>query len=152
MTAQYYSAKQNFLDDIIAELQEYCDITVLSRDKTQFLHYSNERFKYIQLPEKPLSFDDIASSCSLFIGAGGSMTRELAMIGVSTISVYQGDLLEVDKLLISKKIMHYDPALTASKVLTHLANIGNTAPSMELIDTGRSSYQLFKQEINSFAG
>jgi predicted glycosyltransferase len=150
LTAQYYNGKQNFLDDIISELQETCRVTVLARDKTQFMHYSQKRFNHIHLPATPLSFDQVAINCTLFIGAGGSMTRELALIGVPTISVYQSNLLDVDEVLISRGLMIHDPKLTAEKVNSYLKNIQNTQPSNELMDIGKSAYQLFKKEINTF--
>ena len=150
LTAQYYNGKQNFLDDIISELQDTCTVTVLARDKTQFTHYSQKRFRHIRLPESPLSFDQIATNCSLFIGAGGSMTRELALIGIPTISVYQSDLLDVDEVLISSGLMIHDPKLTAEKVHYYLNNLQNTPPSNELMDIGKSAYQLFKKEIYTF--
>lgn len=151
LTAQYYNGKQNFLDELINELQYQYDITVLTRDTTQATHYAHHRFSNIHLPPKPLSFDEIASNCTLFIGAGGSMTREMAIIGIPTISVYQGELLEVDKLLVSRGLMKYDPDLTPVKLQALIANIELAAPSTELIDSGKSAYQLFKQEINRFS-
>lgn len=148
LTAQYYNGKQNFLDELIIELQYQYDITVLPRDTTQAMHYAHHLFCNIQLPPKPLSFDEIASNCTLFIGAGGSMTREMAIIGIPTISVYQGELLEVDKVLVSKGLMHYDPELSAEKLHDLVANMELKKPSTELIDSGRTAYQLFKQEIS----
>ena len=150
LTAQYYNGKQNFLDDIIAELQDTCRVTVLARDKTQLAHYSQKQFNHIQLPVAPLSFDHIATNCTLFIGAGGSMTRELALIGVPTISVYQSDLLDVDEILISRGLMIHDPKLTTEKVYDYLKNIQDTKTSNELMDIGKSAYQLFKKEIYTF--
>lgn len=150
LTAQYYNGKQNFLDDLIDELQYQCDITLLPRDATQSMHYAQSRFSSIHIPPKPLSFDEIATYCSLFIGAGGSMTREMAMIGIPTISVYQGELLEVDKLLVSKGLMLFEPELTADKLLELLVHYENSAPSNELIDNGKHAYHLFKQTINRF--
>ena len=149
-TAQYYNGKTNFLDDLINELQYKFNITVLPRDIIQATHYAQERFRNIHLPINPLSFDEIASKCILFIGAGGSMTREMAMIGIPTISVYQGKLLEVDKLLVSKGFMHHEPDLTKAKLISFLSNIEASPPSTELIDTGKSAYELFKHEINRF--
>jgi predicted glycosyltransferase len=78
------------------------------------------------------------------------MTRELALIGVPTISVYQSNLLDVDEVLISRGLMIHDPKLTAEKVNSYLKNIQNTQPSNELMNIGKSAYQLFKKEINTF--
>jgi len=79
LTAQYYSAGTNFLDDALISLQKQYSITVLPRDKTQLNHYKQSRFYALNVPDKPLRFSEIAEDCSLFIGAGGSMTRELAV-------------------------------------------------------------------------
>jgi hypothetical protein len=46
--------------------------------------------------------------------------------------------------------MIHDPKLTAEKVNSYLKNIQNTQPSNELMDIGKSAYQLFKKEINTF--
>ena len=126
LTAQYYKAKENFLDDMICELQEKYHITILARDKTQLAHYKQKKFKKIQVPVKPLKFDEIASNCSLFIGAGGSMTRELAILGIPTISVYQDELLAVDKYLISQGILIHEPEITAKVVEDYINSINHS--------------------------
>lgn len=71
LTAQYYSGKLNFLDTFLIELKEKYSITILVREESQLKHYSQLKFSGIYVPEKPLSFEDVAISCSLFIGAGG---------------------------------------------------------------------------------
>lgn len=147
LTAQYYKGKQNFLDDTIIALQHQYEITVLARDKTQLAHYKQEKFSKVNVPDKPIDFDTIARNCTLFIGAGGSMTRELAILGVPTISVYQDDLLEVDKYLIEKKVMIHEPNLTAAVVEKYLQSLQNKAPETEIMDKGKKAYELLKHEI-----
>lgn len=149
-TAQYYNGKLNFLDDIIISLQHKYRITVLTRNEAQIMHYSDPVFSEIILPLQPLTFEDIATQCTLFIGAGGSMTREIAMLGIPTISVYQEDLLAVDKLLINKGLTWHEPNLTTEKVEYYLNQIPNTSPDLELMKQGKSTYQLFKNQIYSF--
>src|SRR5690606_36162608 len=95
-TAQYYSGKINFLDSLLINLKYQYDFTILVRDKNQFKHYTQFKFLNIKVPSNTLDFNEIASDCLLFIGAGGSMTREMAIMGIPTISVYQADLLDVD--------------------------------------------------------
>ncbi len=147
LTAQYYKGKQNFLDDTLCALQHKYDITILARDKTQLAHYTQEKFAKINVPEKPIDFDTIAKACTLFIGAGGSMTRELAILGVPTISVYQDDLLEVDKFLIEKKVMKHEPNLTVATVEDYLRTLSNKAPESEIMQKGKAAYNLLKHEI-----
>ena len=146
-TAQYYNGNQNFLDDLINELSSQFNITILPRTKEQSDHYSGNFFNSIKVAEKPLSFETIANDCDLFIGAGGSMTRELAMIGIPTISVYQGDLLEVDKLLIENGLMQHAKTISSNDVirLSHqlpIANQGNT-----LMGKGKQAYDILYNTI-----
>lgn len=149
-TAQYYKGKENFLDDTITALQQKYQITVLPRDANQAKHYKQEKFNATAVPDKPLSFDFIAANCSIFIGAGGSMTRELAILGIPTISVYQDELLEVDQFLIAKGLMLHEPSLTAEKVEQYIQGLQNKPPALELMNKGKAAFNLFKQEIKKF--
>jgi hypothetical protein len=149
-TAQYYKGKENFLDDTILALQDQYSIIVLPRDTNQHNHYKQEKFSKTIVPEKPLSFDAIAADCTLFIGAGGSMTREMAILGIPTISVYQDELLDVDQFLLQKGLMLHEPNLTPEKVINFLEKLKNTPPSLELMDKGKQAYQLFKTELLKF--
>ena len=149
-TAQYYNSKLNFMDGIIMHLQYKYDITVLTRNASQLAHYQGDNFSATNVPNEPLDFDQIATDCTLFIGAGGSMTREIAMLGIPTISVYQADLLDVDRVLISKGLTWHEPDLTVEKVESYLKQIPNKIPDLELMNQGKKTYSLFKNEILSF--
>lgn len=149
-TAQYYKGKQNFLDDTIIELKDKYSITVLPRDKNQSEHYAQAKFKGVHVPEKPMSFDEIAAKCTVFIGAGGSMTRELAILGIPTISVYQDDLLDVDGYLLKQGLMLHEPSLTSQKLEQFINSLENQSPSLELMDKGKQAYELFKTQILKF--
>lgn len=149
-TAQYYNGKQNFLDDTILKLQNKYTITILPRDANQAAHYKQPKFSAITVAEKPLSFSTIAANCTLFIGAGGSMTRELAILGIPTISVYQDALLEVDRYLIAHKLMMHKPQLEAVEVEEYIKSLKTKAPDLELMEKGKQAYTLFKNEILKF--
>lgn len=147
-TAQYYSGKENFLDNIIQTLKSEYSITILPRNEEQRSHYSSERFSGVTIPQSILSFDDIVKDCSLFIGAGGSMTREMALMGIPTISVYQDKLLSVDEQLIKKRLMFYRPDLTTQDVeqLMKKTNKANTS----FMENGQLAYNLFIKTINKY--
>ncbi len=149
-TAQYYKGKENFLDDTILALQDKYKIIVLPRDDNQSAHYKQEKFHNTVVPDKPLGFDAIAADCTIFIGAGGSMTREMAILGVPTISVYQDDLLEVDTFLLSKRLMLHEPNITPEKVISYIESLKNAPPALELMNKGKQAYNLLKQEILKF--
>lgn len=142
-TAQYYMGKLNFLDNLLLEIQDLYNITILVRDSNQFEHYSQAQFKNIKVPNNTLEFEDIAESCLLFIGAGGSMTREMAIIGIPTISVYQGALLDVDQFLISEKLMFHETELTKDKLENILCETKKNSNTNSLMEKGKCAYDLF---------
>ena len=149
-TAQYYKGKENFLDEMLLTLQHKYKICVLTRDNQQYIHYKQDKFDKLNVPDKPIDFETIATECTIFIGAGGSMTRELAILGIPTISVYQDELLDVDGYLLEKKLMRHEPNLTEEKVDSFLNELNQQSPSLELMEEGKKAFQLFKTEIIKF--
>lgn len=149
-TAQYYKGKENFLDEMLLTLQHKYKICVLTRDNQQYIHYKQDKFEKLNVPDKPIDFETIATECTIFIGAGGSMTRELAILGIPTISVYQDDLLDVDGYLLEKKLMRHEPNLTTEKVDSFLNELNQQSPSLDLMEKGKKAFQLFKTEIIKF--
>ena len=75
------------------------------------------------------------------------MTREMALLGVPTISVYQDDLLEVDQLLIEDGLMWHELKLTTNKVDQYLQKISNNSTNSSFIDQGKEAYQILKKSI-----
>jgi uncharacterized protein len=149
-TAQYYNGKHNFLDKLIFALQDEYVITILARDKSQQLYYSSHESLRTQVPVLPLSFDEIAIQCTVFIGAGGSMTRELAAIGIPSVSVYQSELLNVDKWLISKGLLVHDPDLTPVKLKRYSKQLQENSGDNVVMKDGEMAYALFKKTIDLF--
>lgn len=145
--AQYYSAKQNFMDGIIKDLKDKYEVVILPRTADQAEYYSTEEFKGVTVCKKPLPFEEIAKDCLLFIGAGGTMTREMAVIGIPTISVYQDALLDVDKYLIKEGIMMHDMNLTSEKVESVLREVKSKEASPVLLEKGERAYNLIKEQI-----
>ncbi len=124
-TAEYYAGGTDFMDELLLELQGDFELILLPRDNWQLAHYQESAFSGVQVAEKPLGLADIIRRCSLFIGAGGTMTREAAVLGVPTISIYQDNLLDVDRYLVSQGLMAHNPALTSQYVRDFLAAAKN---------------------------
>jgi predicted glycosyltransferase len=78
------------------------------------------------------------------------MTREMAILGIPTISVYQDDLLDVDSFLLSKGLMLHEPNITPEKVTSYIESLQNAPPALELMNKGKEAYNLFKNEILKF--
>jgi hypothetical protein len=146
-TAQYYKGEKFFLDNVLVELAEQVDVVLLPRGKEQAQHYKNEKFSKIKVVTGAIDLALIAPSCSLFIGAGGTMTREMAVLGVPTISVYQDQLLDVDGYLLSIGAFVHMPNLTAKDALDYLHNCARLPPNTELLEKGQSAFNLIVSEL-----
>jgi uncharacterized protein len=146
-TAQYYKGSRNFLDDLILGVKDKMNVIVLPRGKDQGLHYRGEQFAGIRVVDTALDIADIAPDCDLFIGAGGTMTREMAVLGIPTVSVYQDELLDVDRYLLGVGALVHDPELTAAKLLNMLKSAARKPPDRALLDKGRHAYAMIKSAI-----
>jgi uncharacterized protein len=146
-TAQYYKGSRNFMDDLLLGMKDHVDIVLLPRGTAQGTHYRDARFSGIEIVTTALDIADIAPDCDLFIGAGGTMTREMAVLGVPTISVYQDELLDVDRYLLEVGAFTHLPALTAPEALGVLARAQQRPPNRELLEKGRAAYELVKNTL-----
>lgn len=149
-TAQYYNGKNQFMDDLILMLREKYSITILPRGAEQAKHYQREKFKGIHVAEKPIPLEEIYKKCNLFIGAGGSMTRELAYLGVPTVSVYQDNLLEVDKYLIKNKYMYFS-ANPSIEEINDFINSQSVSNNKELLQMGIQAFEMINLKIAEYA-
>ncbi|MHB8861484.1 MAG: DUF354 domain-containing protein [Pirellulaceae bacterium] len=140
-TAQYYAGSENFMDQLILELVANGRVVVLPRDSVQKEYYRQERFRNVEVPDKPLALSDIFEQCNLFIGAGGTMTREAAVMGIPTVSVYQGDLLDVDRYLIQTRYLLHCPNLKRETLLAAVRAAVRQQPSAELLKMGELAYR-----------
>jgi len=86
-------------------------------------------------------------ACDLFIGAGGTMTREAAVLGIPTISIYQDELLDVDKYLIKKGLMVHKRDLSPEFVVELLKKGDRKEPEREMLKKGKEAYELIKSVL-----
>jgi len=146
-TAQYYKGSRNFLDDLLLGMKDHVDIVLLPRGREQGVHYQDAKFEGIRVVTSALDIADIAPDCDLFIGAGGTMTREMAVLGIPTISVYQDALLDVDRHLLAIGAYEHRPALTAKDAMDYLEQSMQRPPNRELLEKGRVAYAMIKAAI-----
>jgi uncharacterized protein len=147
MCGQNYKGERNFLDNLLMGIKEHVSVTLLPRGKAQGVHYSDTRFSGVRIVDTALDIADIAPDCDLFVGAGGTMTREMAVLGIPTISVYQDALLDVDRHLLERGAFLHRPSLTARELLDVLVETARKPPDRVLLDKGRQAYQQIKHEI-----
>ena len=146
-TAQYYKGRLNFLDEVLLKIRAHAEIIILPRGEEQAKHYKENKFIGIKVSDKVYGLPEILQYCNLFIGAGGTMTREMAVLGVPTISVYQDALLDVDRYLLAIGQMVHKPDLTADFVLNYLRDRSRKPPRHDLLTKGREAYNLIKSEL-----
>jgi len=146
-TAQYYKAGINVLDELLRGLKDEASVTLLPRDREQAKHYAKPRFKGISVVAGALDIAQIALDCDLFIGAGGTMTREMAVLGIPTISVYQESLLDVDRYLLAHEALLHRPSLTAAEALRYLEQSTRRPANRELLRKGRLACDMIKSAI-----
>ncbi|MCC7487564.1 MAG: DUF354 domain-containing protein [Burkholderiales bacterium] len=146
-TAQYYKGSRNFLDGLILGMKDRTDVTLLPRGGEQGTHYRDPRFAGVRVVDTALDIADIAPDCDLFIGAGGTMTREMAVLGIPTISVYQDELLDVDRYLLRTGAFVHNPGLGAREALDYLDSASIRPPDRELLAKGKAAYELVKATI-----
>jgi predicted glycosyltransferase len=146
-TAQYYTGSRNFMDDLLLGMKDSVDIVLLPRGKEQGVHYQSSKFNGIRVVTTALDIADIAPDCDLFIGAGGTMTREMAVLGIPTISVYQDELLDVDRHLLDVGAFSHMPSLTAEQALEFLADAKQRPADKRLLEKGEAAYDLIKRTI-----
>jgi len=145
--AQYYKGDLNFLDPLIQNLKNDNDIIILPRGGEQAKHYLQQEFSGITVQAQPLSLEEIVFDCNLFIGAGGTMTREIALLGIPTISVYQDELLKVDEFMMFRGLLEHEPDLNSDQVEYILKNREAKAANTELLDKGNVARNLILEEL-----
>jgi len=146
-TAQYYKGKRNFIDKLLVGIRDKYETILLPRGKVQETYYRKDRFRGVIVAEKSMNLNKIMANCDLFIGAGGTMTREAAVLGIPTISIYQDVLLDVDNYLIEKGYMIHNKHLDAEYVTDYLEKKNKRPPDNELLGKGKAAYDLIKNTI-----
>lgn len=146
-TAQYYNGSTNFTDDLLVALKDKVDVNILPRSAEQAAHYQSSRFHGVRVVQEALDVEQIAPACDMFIGAGGTMTREMAVLGVPTISVYQDRLLDVDRYLLRRQSFLHRPRLDAVEALARLHEASARPADGLLLEKGRAAYRMIKLEI-----
>jgi predicted glycosyltransferase len=146
-TAQYYRGAHNFLDALLIGMRDAVDVTVLPRGAEQRDYYRGAQFDGIRVVTRPIDIEELAPACDMFIGAGGTMTREMAVLGIPTISVYQDELLDVDRYLLGQGAFLHRTRLGAQEALDYLDGAQRRPPDTQLLQKGRQAYELIKSVV-----
>ena len=84
-----------------------CPIDVIPRNLDQADYIRRLNMPFVNILDSLLSLEEICKRYMVFVGAGGSMCRELALLGVTVVSVFQHESgLSVDNYLKSRGLMY----------------------------------------------
>lgn len=120
----YVSDKESTIIPIISKLIEECDesiqIVALPRYMEQISIIRDVFHNRIIVPKNVIDGPSLLFFSSVFIGAGGTMTAEAAMLGVPTISCYPREPTLVEKCLLNKKLVFRvtDSAKVTKKIIS----------------------------------
>ncbi len=123
--SSYCNGNKDIIPKIIKELSKKikCNIVSFPRTEQQRKLYSNLNTLVLD------SIDSISlmAYSNGMIGAGGTMNREAAILGVPTVSCYPQQLLGVDKYLIRKNLMIHSVSVKriVKYILDNLENKNN---------------------------
>lgn len=148
-TAQYHNNSNNEFSALLSELARKYLITILPRGEEQSRYFKQLNNPRINVQETALTLTELAKKCDIFIGGGGSMSREFSLLGVQTLSTYQGELLAVDKYLIAAGVMKHSRELEASAIISRLQQTEPTANSSKLQKLGVNAYNLIMKSIKN---
>ena len=107
-SAAYYSEGKNVLYPLIKEIIEKkktWQVVVIPRDKKQRDGFKKVFGKKIVITDEAIDAPSLIAFADAVVGAGGTMNREAAVLGIPVISAYKGSLLASDKWLIGKGLM-----------------------------------------------
>jgi len=122
-----YSSKQSDIVDIIKKIKKDflgCHITVLTRYKKQAdllkKKFSKSAQSKFQIVSKVVDGGKMLLDSDVFVGSGGTMTAESALLGIPTIS-YNATPNRIEDYLVSKKIV--TRCMTPNKVAERITHV-----------------------------
>jgi predicted glycosyltransferase len=96
--AMYHRHRNMLCDEITDRLgHEGCTVLLTPRTASQGNQFEGRRG--VRVLREPVSGLDLLYNADLFVGAGGSMTREAAVLGTPAYSIFQGKPASVDRWL-----------------------------------------------------
>lgn len=105
--ALYHRMENDRFDRLLASALEHdgVDVVVLPRRAEQGERYRRD-FPGAIVPERAVDAGSLLAFADVTIGAGGTMTRESAVLGTPTYTVFAGRLAGVDAALIRDGLLH----------------------------------------------
>jgi predicted glycosyltransferase len=109
-----------------ALLQQFsdCEVFVLGRYQSQIETFKKSYSAKAKIAENVVDGADLISASDIFIGLGGTMTSEAALLGVPAISLFQGGSLYTEDYLVKEGLLMRPRSIeeTINTVKTFLQN------------------------------
>jgi predicted glycosyltransferase len=99
--ALYHHGENPLFADCLAQLarRERVHCVILARHPEQIRSLASIRGKGFTIPQEAVDARSLMHQADLVLGAGGTMTREAALMGVPAVSVFRGSVPAVDRWL-----------------------------------------------------
>ncbi len=95
---------KRLLDALLLEFSD-CEVFVLGRYQSQIEAFKAAYGSKAKIAENIVEGADLISVSDVFIGLGGTMTSEAALLGVPAISLFQGDPLYTEEYLVKEGLL-----------------------------------------------
>ncbi|MBS7644166.1 DUF354 domain-containing protein [Candidatus Bathyarchaeota archaeon] len=112
------------IQTLLGKVGNTMQIVVIPRYGIQARAIRNAFGAQVIIPETVIDGPSLLSFASIFVGAGGTMTAEAALLGVPTISCYPAELTYVDKYLLREGLITHstDPEKIVRRILQILTD------------------------------
>jgi predicted glycosyltransferase len=91
--------------DVLLKNFDECNLVVLGRYENQIKTLRKKYDRKIKIPKKFILGYNLLKNSDLLVGMGGTMNAEAALMGVPTISAFQGENTYVENYLIRNKLL-----------------------------------------------
>jgi len=121
------------VEELLSILGDGVDLVVLPRYESQISDVKRSVPEEVKVIEHAIDAPSLLAASSAFVGGGGTMTAEAALLGVPSISCYPGETTCVESFLIEKGLVEKisDPAEIARGVAEILGNLPSVRSSQE---------------------
>ena len=139
-----------FVDTLLAlDKQEKVKIVVLTRHAEQRAALHALDLRHCALPVNAVDSRSLMHAADLVVGAGGTMTREAALLGIPTLSLFAGEQPAVDRWLEQKGLLRR--IRSATEAVPVQRRSADPRPTDELLRNGARLIDVFYETIESVA-
>jgi predicted glycosyltransferase len=113
--------------ELFSNIDDEIDLVILPRYGSQISEVKRSVPDKVKVAEHVIDSLSLLSMSSVFVGAGGTMTAEAALLGVPSISCYPGETTCIESFLIKKGLVRKisDPVEISREIIEILKNLAS---------------------------